>query len=154
VTPKTPWSNRSRLSTLKKNRLLCEPLFLAHYIERAGTGTLDMIRLCAEAGLPEPEFLNEGERFRLIIWRDWLTDAIMDKLGLTDRERKLVSILKIRGKIANKEYQDEFRVSKPTASRHLEALVKKGILTRIGTTGKGTYYVLSRKGLTKGSIGS
>jgi len=113
-----------------------------------------MIRLCAEAGLPEPEFLNEGERFRLIIWRDWLTDAIMDKLGLTDRERKLVSILKIRGKIANKEYQDEFRVSKPTASRHLEALVKKGILTKIGTTGKGTYYVLSRKGLTKGSIGS
>ncbi|HDH58105.1 MAG TPA: hypothetical protein ENF16_05795, partial [Bacteroidetes bacterium] len=80
VTPNPPWSSRSRPSTLKKNRLLCEPLFLAHYIERAGTGTLDMIRLCAEAGLPEPEFLNEGERFRLIIWRDWLTDAIMDKL--------------------------------------------------------------------------
>ncbi|RLC09897.1 MAG: transcriptional regulator [Deltaproteobacteria bacterium] len=137
--------------SVPRNRLLCEPLFLAHYIERAGTGTLDMIRLCADAGLPEPEFLNEGERFRLIIWRDWLTESVMDKLGLMDRERKLVSLLKTRGRIGNKEYQEEFGVSKPTASRHLEALMDKSILTKIGTTGKGTYYVLSRKGLVKGS---
>jgi len=137
--------------SVPRNRLLCEPLFLAHYIERAGTGTLDMIRLCKEADLPEPEFLNEGERFRLIIWRDWLTESVMDKLGLMDRERKLVSLLKTRGRIGNKDYQEEFGVSKPTASRHLEALMDKGILTKIGTTGKGTYYVLSRKGLTKGS---
>jgi hypothetical protein len=30
----------------------------------------------------------------------------------------------------------------------------KGVLEKIGTTGKGTYYVLSRKGLRKGSQGS
>ena len=39
---------------ITRNRLICEPLYLAHYIERAGTGTLDMIRLCREAALPEP----------------------------------------------------------------------------------------------------
>ena len=38
------------------NPLLAEPLYLAEYIERMGTGTLDMIRRCAAAGLPEPEF--------------------------------------------------------------------------------------------------
>jgi len=37
-----------------------------------------------------------------------------------------------------------------TASRHLEALMDKGILTKIGATGKGTYYVLSRKRACKG----
>ena len=36
------------------NPLLAEALYLAEYIER--TGTLDMIRRCAGAGLPEPEF--------------------------------------------------------------------------------------------------
>ncbi|MFH1147988.1 MAG: ATP-binding protein [Pseudomonadota bacterium] len=46
-----------------RNRLLCEPLFLAHYIERAGTGTLDIVRLCTESGMPEPEFRDEAERF-------------------------------------------------------------------------------------------
>ena len=38
------------------NPLLAEPLYLVEYIERMGTGTLDMIRRCAAAGLPEPEF--------------------------------------------------------------------------------------------------
>ncbi|MBI2927888.1 MAG: DUF4062 domain-containing protein [Verrucomicrobia bacterium] len=38
------------------NPLLAEPLYLAKYIERMGTGTRDMIRLCREAGLREPEY--------------------------------------------------------------------------------------------------
>ena len=43
------------------NPLLAEPLYLTKYIERMGTGTGDMIRLCREAGLAEPEFsLTDG----------------------------------------------------------------------------------------------
>lgn len=43
------------------NPLLAEPLYLAKYIERMGTGTGDMIRRCREAGLPEPRFaLTDG----------------------------------------------------------------------------------------------
>lgn len=38
------------------NPLLAEPMYLAGYIERMGTGTRDMIRRCVEAGLPEPEY--------------------------------------------------------------------------------------------------
>ena len=38
------------------NPLLARPLYLADYIERMGTGTVDMIRRCDGAGLPEPEF--------------------------------------------------------------------------------------------------
>jgi hypothetical protein len=43
------------------NPLLAESLYLTKYIERMGTGTGDMIRLCREAGLAEPEFsLTDG----------------------------------------------------------------------------------------------
>lgn len=43
------------------NPLLAEPLYLAKYIERMGTGTGDMIRGCREAGLPEMEFsISDG----------------------------------------------------------------------------------------------
>ncbi len=43
------------------NPLLAEPLYLAGYIERMGTGTGDMIRRCRDAGLEEPVFaLNDG----------------------------------------------------------------------------------------------
>ena len=43
------------------NPLLAEPLYLAKYIERMGTGTGDMIDRCRKAGLPEPQFtLTDG----------------------------------------------------------------------------------------------
>ncbi len=44
-----------------RNLLFAEALYLVRYIERYGTGTGDMIRLCREAGLPEPDFrLTDG----------------------------------------------------------------------------------------------
>jgi predicted HTH transcriptional regulator len=50
------------------NPLLAEPLYLAKYIERMGTGTRDMIRLCNEAGLREPDFaIRDG--FVQTLWR-------------------------------------------------------------------------------------
>jgi ATP-dependent DNA helicase RecG len=65
-----------------------------------------------------------------------------------------VLIAKTSERLSNFDYQKAFGVSKPTASRDLEDMLRKGILEKIGTTGKGTYYVLNRKGLTKGSKGS
>lgn len=50
------------------NPLLAEPLYLAKYIERMGTGTGDMIRLCRDAGLIEPEYaIRDG--FVQTLWR-------------------------------------------------------------------------------------
>ncbi len=50
------------------NPLLAESMYLVEYIERKGTGTLDMIRRCVKAGLPEPEFeVTQG--FVTRIWR-------------------------------------------------------------------------------------
>lgn len=47
--------------SVPRNPLVAEPMYLAGYIERMGTGTRDMIRRCAEAGLAEPEFsLTDG----------------------------------------------------------------------------------------------
>ncbi len=38
------------------NPLIAEPMYLAKYIERMGTGIRDMIDRCREAGIGEPEF--------------------------------------------------------------------------------------------------
>ena len=43
-------------NSIPGNPLLAESLYLTKYIERMGTGTRDMIRLCTAAGLPEPVF--------------------------------------------------------------------------------------------------
>lgn len=52
---------RTEHRSFPRNLLFAEALYLARYIERYGTGTGDMIRRCAEAGLPEPDFqLTDG----------------------------------------------------------------------------------------------
>ena len=54
--------------SVPNNPLLAEPLYLAQYIERMGTGTLDMIRRCSDANLSEPEF-TDSSGFKITIWR-------------------------------------------------------------------------------------
>ena len=58
--PLTPESLRVPHASIPRNPLLAEPLFLVRYIEKAGTGILDMIALCRAAGLPEPQFRQDG----------------------------------------------------------------------------------------------
>lgn len=62
-------SLRIEHSSVPHNPLISEPLFWARYIERAGTGTLDMIALCRKAGIPEPQFEQRGGQFVLTIRR-------------------------------------------------------------------------------------
>jgi len=47
---------RNPHGSFPRNPLLAEPLYLAKYIERMGTGTGDMIARCKKAGLSAPRF--------------------------------------------------------------------------------------------------
>ncbi len=51
------------------NPLIAEPLFLTKYIEKAGTGTVDIFDNCRKAGLKAPEFRLESGFFILTVWR-------------------------------------------------------------------------------------
>lgn len=56
--------------SIPANPLIAEPLFLAKYIEKVGSGIMDMAKLCAKAGLPTPEFRQESGAFILTIKRN------------------------------------------------------------------------------------
>ncbi len=124
------------------NPLIAHPLYLAHYIESLGTGTIDIIRLCHESGLPAPEFTQRGRQFVVTIWRDWLTDAAMDELGLNERQKKGVAYIKTEGIITTIQYQSLLGCSRRTAARDLDDLLSRGILNREGA-GRATHYVLA-----------
>ena len=149
----TPESLRQQHPSLPRNPLIAEALFLAHYIEKVGTGTLDVIAGCQRAELPDPEFVQEGDQFVLRIWRNWLTDDIISSFDLTDRQRMAVSIIRRKRRITTSEYQKETGATRPTAKRDLENLVRKGMLVPIGA-GRGACYELPKNRLINGSNGS
>jgi ATP-dependent DNA helicase RecG len=148
----TPARLREPHGSVPRNPRICEALFLARYIEKYGTGTLMMIRESVENGLPEPTFEQRGGEFVLTLWRDWLTTDVLSRLGLNERQKEAITHLKVNGRVSNLEYQSLLGVAKRTALRDLVDLLEKGIIERIGTTGKGTYYVLV-KGAGKGPNG-
>lgn len=70
-------------ASIPHNPLLAQPLFLARYIEQAGTGTLDILAKCKAAGLKAPEFRQDGGSFVQTLWRprtkiDPVTDPVTD----------------------------------------------------------------------------
>jgi len=149
----TPEHLRQPHSSEPPNPLITRPLYLAHYVESLGTGTLDVIRLCREARLPPPDFQQRGNQFVATLWRDWLTPETLAGLGLNPRQRKALELLRLERRISNARYRELTGASSPTAKRDLEDLVGKGLLTPRGA-GRGAYYELAAKRLGIGSIGS
>jgi len=126
------------------NPLICEPFYLARYIERAGSGTIEMMSLCRKNNLPEPEFSQKMGHFITIIWKDIFTEKYLSELGLTERQIKAVKYVKEKGKITNKEYKELTGISKPMSSIDLRELVDKNVFEKLGKTGRGTEYILLR----------
>jgi ATP-dependent DNA helicase RecG len=140
----TPEKLRQPHAPMPRNPLLAEPLYRVKFVEKAGTGTTDMIDDCHAAGLPEPTFAQNGTHFVTTIWRDWLTDAVMDELGLNERQKKGVAFVKTAGKISNPEYQELTDCTKKTATRDLTGL-KERVFRQVGARGPGVHYVLQSK---------
>jgi len=141
----TPELLRQPHGPLPRNPLIAEPLFRVKYVEKAGTGTTDMIADCLEAGLPEPGFAQHGPHFVTTLWRDWLTDAVMDELGLNERQRKAVWLAKEKGELSNSQYRNMTNVSESTALRDLRELVTCGFFVKLGGTGRSTAYTVARQ---------
>jgi predicted HTH transcriptional regulator len=150
--PLTPESLRHPHGSIARNPRICEALFLARYIEKYGTGTLMMIRESLTHELPEPDFIMRGGEFTTTVWRDWLTAEVLAGYNLNGRQSKAVVYLKNNERVTNSQYQEELSVAKRTASLDLAELVAVGLIEKVGSTGKGVYYQLS-KGASKGQKG-
>ena len=74
----TPEKLKRLHASVPANPLLAEPMYLAGYIERLGTGTADMVRLSADHKLKEPEFIQD-ENFKVIIYRPAPVDEATDQ---------------------------------------------------------------------------
>ena len=152
--PLTPEDLKKEHESKPRNKLVAKCFFLTKFIEQWGTGTNKIMELCLKEGLPEPIFKETAGSF-VVILRKEITEEYLRGKDLNERQIRAVFYVKDKSRITNKEYQDINGVSKPTASRELKKLADKGILNKIGLTGKGTIYVLAErahKGLTKGSI--
>ncbi|HQB28960.1 MAG TPA: ATP-binding protein, partial [Paludibacter sp.] len=116
---KRPHSSRPR------NVLIADVCFKGGLIDAWGRGTIKIIETCKQAGLPEPEIIEQDGGLLVTMFKNNLTKEQLTKLGLNDRQLKAVEYVKEKGKITNKEYQELNGVSKITAYRDLTELIEQ-----------------------------
>lgn len=116
--------------------------FKGGYIDAWGRGTLKILQSCKEAGLPEPEIIEQDGGILVTLFKDRYNEAGLKKMGLNDRQVKAVLHVMENGKVTNKEYQELFSVSRNTASDDLRELTQLNILKPSGAKGAGAFYTL------------
>ncbi|MFQ6032944.1 MAG: hypothetical protein ACE5K2_08495 [Candidatus Zixiibacteriota bacterium] len=52
--------------------------------------------------------------------------------------------VKEKGKITNKQYREMFGITDRSALRDLTGIYEKGVFRKVGRTGRGTEYVITR----------
>ncbi|OGU82204.1 MAG: transcriptional regulator, partial [Ignavibacteria bacterium RIFOXYA2_FULL_35_9] len=131
--------------SIPRNPIIADVCYKGGFIDTWGRGTLKIINACKEAELPSPEIKEEFGGFSVTIFKDVLTDELLRKLGLNERQIKAVLYVKESGKITNKEYRDLNNISDEGARIDLNDLIEKNIFIAEGS-GRSSHYLLNKLG--------
>jgi predicted HTH transcriptional regulator len=125
-------SLRKAHASQPRNPLIAEPLFLTKYIEKAGTGTVEMMERCRAVGTRIPDFRIEDGFFIITIWRKFseaparVTGQVTGQVSVeVDR---LISVLK--GQMTRKELQEVLHLKSRAnfEERYLKPAIEEGLV--------------------------
>jgi len=130
--------------SILRNKQIAQVFYDIGYIEKYGSGTIRIIELCKQHGIPPPDFREVTGGFSVVFRKDIYTEQYLSNLGLNERQIKAVMYVKEKGRITNKEYREMFATTDRTALRDLVVICEKGIFQKVGKTGRRTEYILYR----------
>ncbi len=146
---------RLTLISRLRNPHLAQLLYDTGYMERAGTGISRMIRAMQEHHLEPPIFEEVANSLQVTLRgpehgaeQDMPSAMALNSLAspemrasLNERQLRFLAVLLERRQMSRREYEASFEVSERTANNDLLGLVRKGLITTIGSSVR-TLYVL------------
>jgi len=133
---------KTKHRSIPRNRLIADVFFMAGYIEAWGRGIDIMLEGCREYGIPEPIITEEQDGISVTFLKDIYTEEYLRTLELNERQVKAILYVKQHHSITNAEYQKLNNLGKSVSTTELQDLIDKKLVEKIGTTGRGTKYVL------------
>ena len=128
-------------ASMPRNPTIFNIFYLAGIVESVGSGIERMSNALKEAGLPELKIEANHVDFTLVFLKDVYTEEYLQKLGLNERQIKLMGFVKENKVITLSSAKILIPdVSEKTLYRDLQELVRKKILKEIGEK-KGRKYV-------------
>lgn len=130
-----------------RNKRIADVFYRSGNIEHWGRGTNKIIDETIAAGLPEPIIEEDQGGIKITFWKDIYTEDNLKGMGINMRQVNALLYIKKNGEISNTIYQTINKISKAVATTDLSELLNRTLIQKVGTTGKGTKYILPSKGL-------
>ena len=140
------------VSSERRNPILANVMAQLDYMEKRGSG---LTRICNETKALEgykeelkPVFKSTPTQFQTILYATSDTqnvgdhDGDMSETKLTERQQKMLNLIKEFPTITGKQMSETLSVSQRTIERDLSAMQKKGVLKREGKDNDGVWIVL------------
>lgn len=145
-----------------RNRAIANVFSQIGLIEAWGTGLQRIQNAAKEYGLPEPEFIEMPESFRVNLYRNPLTSAEHPQnigessvkfgessvkfgdLILNGTQAKIVKIIEVNNRISARQIAEEISLSVRATEKNIKGLREKGVLVHHGSA-RGGYWKVVRK---------
>ena len=127
--------------SLPTNPLLADPMYWNGYIEKVGTGTEDIIRKCSEYGLNTPDFQQDENDFKVIIWRTPRVQSdpidVPKTIQMRSKEDILIELIQKQPSISRASLSKQLNISERQVRKIIDTLRENGKIKRDGgKTGK------------------
>lgn len=139
------------VSSERRNPILANVMAQLYYMEKRGSG---LIRICNETKALEgykdelkPKFKSTTTQFQTVIFASSDIQNVGDHDGgvsetkLTERQQKILNLIKDSPTITGKQMPETLSVNQRTIERDLSALQKKGILKHEGKDNDGKWVI-------------
>lgn len=143
------------VSSERRNPILANVMAQLDYMEKRGSG---LTRICNETKALDgykdelkPVFKSTPTQFQTIIFSSSDTPNVgdyngdMSKTKLTERQQKILDLIKDSPTITGKQMSETLSVTQRTIERDLSALQKKDIVKHEGKDNDGTWIILKTK---------
>lgn len=140
------------VSSERRNPILANVMAQLDYMEKRGSG---LIRICNETKALEgykyelkPMFKSTPTQFQTIIFASSDTpnvgdhDGDVSEMKLTERQRRILNLIKESPTITGKKMSETLSVSQRTIERDLSALQKLGVLKHEGKDNDGVWFLV------------
>ena len=145
--------NIADVSSERRNPILANVMAQLDFMEKRGSG---LTRICNETKALEgykdelkPVFKSTPTQFQTIIYATTDTqnvgdhDGDMSETKLTERQQKILNLIKESPTITGKQMSETLSVSQRTIERDLSALQKLGVMKREGKDNDGKWIVVN-----------
>jgi ATP-dependent DNA helicase RecG len=134
----------------RRNERIAQVFHARKYIDRFGGGTRRILRLCAEHGLPEPIFSEEGDGFQVkFIFKEPIgtqQNVVMPGYNLTPRQIEIISILEVFGGLTTKALSEKlsYSLSERRLRDQLNLLNEQGLIRPEGSTSNRRWILIKK----------